>query len=122
MHRQEKMMAGIRSAAIRTEQGIVIFTDHWLALVNLSWAALAGLPWLAPALMKVGAVGPARVIYFVYRFLCHQLADRSFFLFGPKFMYSYAELLPMAPDAVTKHELRTFIGSLELGAALQYTR
>ena len=44
---------------------------RWLAVVNLTWATVSGLPWLAPILMKVGATGAARVIYLVYRFLCH---------------------------------------------------
>ena len=65
--------------------------------------------------MKIGAIRLARAIYFVYRFLCHQFADRSFFLFGPKLMYSYTELLPFASNANNWLGLRTFIGTPELG-------
>ena len=42
---------------------------------------------LAPTFMKVGLERPARVIYTVYRPLCHQLAFRSFFLFGEQPFY-----------------------------------
>lgn len=87
---------------------------HWLAWANLLMGLLVGLPWLAPILMKIGASGPAWAIYFVYSFLCHQLADRSFFLFGPRWMYSYTELLPFAPDDDALW-LRAFIGTPELG-------
>ncbi len=91
------------------------FARHWLAWVNLLTRIVVGLPWLAPVLMKLGAVGPARMIYILYSFLCHQLADRSFFLFGPQVMYSYAELLPFAPYANAWLGLRAFIGMPELG-------
>lgn len=88
---------------------------HWPAWANGAFGLLWTLPWLAPLLMKLGAVGPARVIYAFYGFLCHQLADRSFFLFGPRFMYSYTDLLPFAPDADTWRALRAFVGTPELG-------
>ena len=51
---------------------------HWLTWANIAWGTIVGLPWLAPVLMKVEAVGPARAIYFVYSFLCHQLAKLVF--------------------------------------------
>ncbi len=65
--------------------------------------------------MKLGIVGPAWVIYRLYRFLCHQLADRSFFLLGPKWMYTFTEVLPFAPDADTWQGLRAFVGTPEPG-------
>ena len=69
---------------------LVIFLDrliykmarHWLWTVNLAVALYAGLPVLAPLLMAVGWGVPAQVIYFVYSFLCHQLPERSFFIWG----------------------------------------
>jgi uncharacterized membrane protein len=86
---------------------------HWLAGTNLLWGILNGLPWLAPILMQLGAVGWAKVIYAFYSLLCHQLADRSFFLFGAKWMYSYTELLPYTSDVPSS--LMAFIGNPELG-------
>lgn len=97
------------------QQGVLNVGRHWLAWINLAWGVLVGLPWLAPILMKVGATGPALIIYSIYSSLCHQLANRSFFLFGPKVMYSYTELLPYAPGADTWLGLRAFIGTSELG-------
>lgn len=102
-------------AAAWVDRGVAWFVRHWLAVANVSWGTLVGLPWLAPVLMKVGATGPARAIYFVYSFLCHQYANRSFFLFGPRWMYTYTELLPYAPDADTWWGLRAFVGTPELG-------
>jgi uncharacterized membrane protein len=88
---------------------------HWLGLFNLAWGIFFGLPWLAPLLMKVGATWPARALYFVYGFLCHQFADRSFFLFGQQFSYPASELLPLAPQGAPHLALRAFLGTPELG-------
>lgn len=88
---------------------------HWLAVVNAAWGIFVGLPWLAPIAMRAGWARLANALYFVYSFFCHQYANRSFFLFGPKVMYSYTELLPYAPDANTFLGLRAFRGAPELG-------
>jgi len=63
---------------------------HWLALFNLFVAIYVGLPLLAPVLMNAGATAPARVIYTIYSPLCHQMASRSFFLFGDQVAYPRA--------------------------------
>ena len=63
------------------------FTRHWLAMFNAAIAIYVGLPLLAPALMNAGATGPARLIYLVYSPMCHQMASRSFFLFGDQYAY-----------------------------------
>jgi uncharacterized membrane protein len=65
---------------------------HWVALFSLALFIYVGLPFLAPVLMQVGATGPARVIYLVYSPACHQLPDRSYFLFGQSPVYSLDEL------------------------------
>lgn len=57
--------------------------QHWLALFNTAWAIYLFLPLAAPVLMEIGWVTPARVIYGLYSFTCHQLPDHSYFLFGP---------------------------------------
>lgn len=115
MHQQRVVTGHRRRLVIGLQQGILRLSRHWLAWANLFWGVLVGLPWLAPVLMKMGAIRLARAIYFVYSFLCHQFANRSFFLFGPKLMVSYTELLPFAPNANTWLGLRTFIGTPELG-------
>ncbi len=66
---------------------------HWLALVNILLAVYVGLPFLAPVLEKTGHPFPAQVIYTVYRALCHELPQRSFFLFGPQMTYTLPELV-----------------------------
>ena len=88
---------------------------HWLAYANMLWGMLSGLPWLAPVLVKLGAGRLARGIYVLYSALCHQFADRSFFLFGTQWMYSYTDLLAAGVDAGTYQGLRAFVGNPELG-------
>jgi uncharacterized membrane protein len=60
---------------------------HYMAMFNLLVFIYVGLPFLAPVLLKSGAELPARVIYKAYGFVCHQLAYRSFFLFGEQPYY-----------------------------------
>jgi uncharacterized membrane protein len=104
-----------RALVIWLQKQVLGLSRHWLAWTNLFWGVLFGLPWLAPVLMQVGASGPARGIYFFYGFLCHQYANRSFFLFGPKVMYTFTELQPSASNAGTWLGLRAFVGTTELG-------
>jgi uncharacterized membrane protein len=68
-------------------RGVRFFSRHWLAAFSLVVLVYAGLPFVAPTLMKVGATGPARVIYTLYSPFCHQFAFRSFFLYGPQAAY-----------------------------------
>jgi uncharacterized membrane protein len=65
---------------------------HWLGLANLFWGAYVLLPLLAPAMMIAGWTFPAKVIYLVYRPMCHQLPERSYFLGGDHYAYSKDEL------------------------------
>ena len=63
---------------------------HYLHLINIALAIYLFLPFLAPILMKVGQTGAADAIYRFYKPLCHQLAYRSFFLFGEQSVYPRA--------------------------------
>lgn len=60
---------------------------RWLLFLNLAVALYVGLPMLAPVLMNAGLTGPAALLYRVYSPMCHQLASRSFFLFGEQIAY-----------------------------------
>jgi len=60
---------------------------HYLLMINLVVLFYLGVPFLAPIFMKIGIPAPAKVIYHVYGVVCHQLAYRSFFLFGEQIAY-----------------------------------
>jgi uncharacterized membrane protein len=62
-------------------------SHHYLAMFNLLLFLYSGIPFLAPVLMKTGLPIPAQVIYTIYSPLCHQMAFRSWFLFGEQPYY-----------------------------------
>ncbi len=64
---------------------------HYLAIFNIFVFIYLGAAFLAPVLMKIGAATPATVLYKAYGFVCHQLAFRSWFLFGEQAVYPRAE-------------------------------
>ena len=81
------------STVVRFADGIVLgIARHWLLLINAAVAIYLFLPLAAPALANAGYERPARVIYSIYSFTCHQLPERSYFLFGEKPLYSIRAL------------------------------
>lgn len=103
------------STAVSANRGLYWFSQNWLLVFSLLWAVYVGLPWLAPVFMQLGWTGAASAIYLFYSTQCHQLPQRSFFLFGAKPMYSLAEI--QAAWQMTNHPaiLRQFIGNPEMG-------
>ncbi len=91
---------------------IVLFvTRHWLALVNGVLALVLGLAFAAPWLMEHGYARGGEFLYFLFRPLCHQLPERSFFIGGPQTWYSFAEL---SRRLAAEPALR-YIGNPQLG-------
>jgi uncharacterized membrane protein len=95
------------------------FESHWLLTFNVAWGVFVILPWLAPIFMTLGLTWPGRAVYFIYNFFCHQLPERSWFLFGSQISYSQAEIAAAwnRPLSAISNELirRQFIGTPELG-------
>ena len=100
------------------------FSNHYMLVLNLAIFIFTVLPFAAPIFMKIGAVNPAKVVYAIYRPLCHQLAYRSWFLFGPQAAYPRA--LAEVPGLITfeqatgippenVEDARAFIGNDNLG-------
>lgn len=104
-----------QSTAITLNRLSYRISRNWMVLFSLLYGLYVGLPFLAPVLMEKGLAPLGRVIYTIYSFLCHQLPERSFFLFGSKIMIPLAEI--QASWQVTDNPLvlRQFIGSPELG-------
>lgn len=76
-----------RGLAIGLNRGLLFFARHWVAVFSLLVLTYVALPFMAPTLMEAGQPGIAKVIYTIYSPLCHQLAFRSWFLFGPQPAY-----------------------------------
>jgi uncharacterized membrane protein len=102
-----------QSAAVRTDR--VWLASHWLETFLIAYGMWIWLPWLAPVFMHLGLAGPGRVVYFVYSFFCHQLPERSFFLFGSKPMYSLAAIQAAWQNTINPLVLRQFIGNPTMG-------
>jgi uncharacterized membrane protein len=81
----------------------------------ITFGLYSGLPFLAPVFMHIGWKEAGNAIYFIYSFLCHQLPERSFFLFGPKLSYSLAEIGATGQDTSNIFVLRQFIGNSTMG-------
>jgi uncharacterized membrane protein len=62
-------------------------SKHYLAMFNIFIFLYVGLPFIAPIFMKAGATIPAGWIYRIYGMVCHELAFRSWFLFGEQPLY-----------------------------------
>ncbi|HEX7974204.1 MAG TPA: DUF2085 domain-containing protein [Anaerolineales bacterium] len=88
---------------------------NWFAVFSLLMGAYVILPFLAPIFMQIGWSELGKGIYFIYSFLCHQMPQRSFFLFGPQVSYSLAELRSVGVNTTDAFLLRQFIGNPEMG-------
>ena len=88
---------------------------HWFFLFASVFGLWVWLPFLAPLFMHLGWIIPGRAVYFVYSFFCHQLPERSFFLFGPRLMYPLSQLQAAGANAGNMLLLRQFIGGPAMG-------
>ena len=104
-----------RSTAIALNRAVYHLSRHWLAWFLVLAGLWVVLPWLAPAFMRLGWEGPARAIYWFYSFQCHQLPQRSFFLFGPQPMISLEVVRSIWADTFDPQVLRQFIGDAGVG-------
>lgn len=100
------------------------FSRNYLKALNGFIFLYVGLPFLAPILMNAGLTGLARPIYSVYGAACHQLAFRSWFLFGEQEAYpraaagvdeltTYGEATGLSEENLW--EARGYIGNEQLG-------
>jgi uncharacterized membrane protein len=88
---------------------------NWLLVFSIGYGLYVGIPFLAPVFMRLGWEIPAKVVYTFYSFLCHQLPQRSFFLFGQETMYSLQEIHTNWVTTYLPWELRQYIGSPSMG-------
>lgn len=87
----------------------------FIAVFGVIYGTYVLLPFFAPVFMRLGWNNAGKAIYFIYSFLCHQLPERSFFLFGPKFTYSLAEVQLAWQNSINPLVLRQFTGTPAMG-------
>ncbi len=90
-------------------------SDHWFATFLIVYGLWVFMPYLAPVFMYIGWTGAGKAIYLIYSFFCHQLPERSLFLFGEKTMYSLSEVQSAWQDTMNPLILRKFIGNETMG-------
>jgi uncharacterized membrane protein len=92
-----------------------LFRRYWIIPLSIALGIYVGFPFLAPLFMHIGWANAARVIYFIYSWLCHQLPERSYFLYGSKLTYSLAEVQNAWQYTFNPVILRQFIGNPGMG-------
>ncbi len=104
-----------RSQTVLWADRVVLFVfTHWLALLLAAMLIFTLLPFLAPLFMVLGWTGLGHLIYTLYIPTCHQLPQRSWFLFGESLTYTLPEIQQVYP-AVDPRQLRFFYGTQEMG-------
>ena len=111
-----RMGEGQRRAILLADRFVFWLSRHWLAVFNTLAFLYVGTPVLAPVLMHLGAKGAAMAIHIIYRPLCNQLPQRSWFLFGPQFAYTLPELMErVGADALVSQWSPAFVGNEAVG-------
>ena len=99
-------------------------SNRYMFVFNVFVFLYLGLAVLAPVLQSNGYTGPAKVVYVVYGRLCHQLAFRSWFIYGEQNAYpreianvnlpmTFEEATGIHPDDIdAAHQ---FVGNDKLG-------
>jgi len=113
----------IQDLETKEKRGLFLRRNYPL-LVALLLAIYLGLALLAPILMKTGNTLAAQRVYALFRPFCHQMASRSFFLFGPQLAYpsslAHVEGLQTYGEASGQREndvsaASHFVGNEEMG-------
>lgn len=113
---QPKIETSNRSTkAITLNRVTFKISKYWYFVFIFLLGLWVTLPWLAPLFMRLGWEGPAEVIYRLYSFQCHQLPQRSFFLFGQQTMYSMPYIQTIVGNTFDPLTLRQFLGNAEMG-------
>ncbi len=100
---------------MRTKRFVLWLSQHWLLVFGVLFGLFVGLPWLAPVFMKWGWNAAATGIYTFYSTQCHQLPQRSFFLFGSQAMYNVDTIQTTWQNTDNPLILRQFVGNVEMG-------
>jgi uncharacterized membrane protein len=108
-------LPGAKYHSSLAERLMYLISSRWILVAGLLLGIYIGLPFLAPVFMQLGLAGPARLIYTLYSFLCHQLPQRSYFLFGSNLTYSLPEIQSAWQNTLDPLILRQFIGNPQMG-------
>jgi uncharacterized membrane protein len=101
---------------ISTTRRVTSFLSrNWIIGFAVLFGLYVWLPFLAPVFMAAGWMLPGDIIQRIYMTQCHQLPDRSFFLFGPQITYSLPQIQTAWQNTLDPAVLRQFIGNPQMG-------
>lgn len=114
MYTKSKTLTASSPVADQVDRLVAGLFRHGLAWLLAGMLVFVLLPFAAPLLMASGWTGLGESIYKLYAFFCHQLPQRSWFLFGPHLTYTLEEIAQVYPypDAWS---LRAFYGTPQMG-------
>ena len=101
--------------AVHGYRALYRLNRHWILVPSSFLTIFVGLPWLAPLFMEMGWTAAGEAIYLIYRVFCHQLPQRSFFLFGEQLMVPLETVQSLWADSASPLILRQFNGNAEIG-------
>lgn len=87
----------------------------WFTTFVVVYGLWVWLPWLAPVFMHIGWARAGQALYFFYSFFCHQLPERSLFLFGHLPMYPLTQIQAAWRNTLNPMVLRQFVGNRDMG-------
>ena len=93
-----------------------LIASHWLGTVNSLIATFVALPVLAPMLLALGWGDLSDLIYRAYSHVCHQWAQRSFFILGPHLTYTLSELSVLVGNGTPE----AMVGSNQIGYKIAF--
>lgn len=107
--------SNVKPTWTKADELIFFFSKNWPLVLGIFFGIWVGLPFLPPIFLAIGWEGPANAIYLLYSFQCHQLPQRSFFLYSSQGMYSLSEIQRVWQDTINPLLLRQFVGNAEMG-------
>jgi uncharacterized membrane protein len=99
----------------KSDQFVYWFGRHWVLTISFLFGLYVLTPFLAPVFMAAGLSFPGKAIYWFYSFFCHQLPQRSYFLFGDNISYNLSEIHSVWQDNGNILLLRQYIGNPQMG-------
>jgi uncharacterized membrane protein len=115
MKQQANITTNGRTLAVGANRLVCWLGRYWLLLVSLVLVTWVGLPWLAPMFMELGWTRAGQGIYLLYAVQCHQMPQRSFFLFGPQLMVPLEQIQAAWQPTTNPLLLRQFVGNTTMG-------
>lgn len=117
---RSEMQDRLNRLALLVEAGLLALARRWVWVLNAALFVYVALAILAPVFMALGWTRLGEAIYLLYMPFCHQLPERSYFLFGERFVYALADLQPWIGVHASLWARKLFVGNPQLGYKMAF--